>query len=155
MLTGAGELVTCDMEKIKAFSPSVSTEECHWKVALLSSKRYSNPGTWWLEKGKHDIHLWEGQKKVIGSSQHGFVRRKSCIINLMAISDDCLSFPFIQHLCISGVLCPVFWLSNSWEKSIYWNGVSERPPSGLADQITWSTGKSLENRVCSAIKREG
>lgn len=37
LLTGAGELVMCDMEKIKvlnAFSPSVSTEECHWKVAL-------------------------------------------------------------------------------------------------------------------------
>ena len=37
MLTGAGELVTRDMEKIKVlnvFSASISTEECHWKAAL-------------------------------------------------------------------------------------------------------------------------
>lgn len=156
---------------------------------IPSSKGHSNPGTWWLEEGKHHIHPEEVQeggsrglqssesilspqkdygpvpsgrhvhtwrKRVTGNSQHGFFMGKSCLINLIAVSDKMTGYHSL--LFSTGAYlecCPGFWLPSSWKTSTYWNEVSGGPPSRLGDRITWSTGKSWEKRICSAVKKEG
>lgn len=70
LLTGAGELVMCDMEKIKvlnAFSPSVSTEECHWKVALYYLQNVTAtlaPDDW--KKANMTSIFGKGKKRWLG-----------------------------------------------------------------------------------------
>lgn len=107
------------------------------------------------------ISLWKTcphmkEKKVTGNSQHRFFMGKSCLINLIAVSDKMTGYHSL--LFSTGAYlecCPGFWLPSSWKTSTYWNEVSGGPPSRLGDRITWPTGKSWEKRICSAVKKEG